>query len=471
MGNDNLKIENYKADLITEDEEYFINLRASLDKENNELYQYFNEQHKAINKLSSLEENFSNKLRKLEDIKKKLLDANEKKIKVYEDLKSANKTIIELKKNLQDKEIECHRLNNYIMEYKQDIDALHVIRDYMEAKYKAEIARLEDLLGKSKASNNSQIPGVDISNAIAEYKKQNELSQQQIKVMTEQINTLRDKLGNKTIPLSSLADGIKRYAEIYGLKEGKELLKNLSILLKKEHVWTDNVESLEDFFIEAEKENRQSLLTLENKDPGGIIQQTDKPIVNVFGDIEKGDKANPGDTEYEYDEYEEVKNNEDTNPTSKRGRPKKAGKKLMKSFLYQAYDNEETNQRLQSLYYGLLQLQWIAADTKQKSFMSIFSGEDTTCRITWIGDINTLAELFKELVTRKGFVKLPEGESIWVMVNARFWEKEGNHEFGNDRLRSTSTPTASKDMIDLLVKWMDPDLPLESLKEAIQTQR
>ena len=208
-----------------------------------------------------------------------------------------------------------------------------------------------------------------------------------------------------------------------------------------------------------------------NNHPGGIIQQTDKPIVNVFGDIEKGDKANPGDTEYEYDEYEEVKNNEDTNPTSKRGRPKKAGKKLMKSFLYQAYDNEETNQRLQSLYYGLLQLQWIAADTKQKSFMSIFSGEDTTCRITWIGDINTLAELFKELVTRKGFVKLPEGESIWVMVNARFWEKEGNHEFGNDRLRSTSTPTASKDMIDLLVKLMDPDLPLESLKEAIQTQR
>ena len=271
MGNDNLKIENYKADLITEDEEYFINLRASLDKENNELYQYFNEQHKAINKLSSLEENFSNKLRKLEDIKKKLLDANEKKIKVYEDLKSANKTIIELKKNLQDKEIECHRLNNYIMEYKQDIDALHVIRDYMEAKYKAEIARLEDLLGKSKASNNSQIPGVDISNAIAEYKKQNELSQQQIKVMTEQINTLRDKLGNKTIPLSSLADGIKRYAEIYGLKEGKELLKNLSILLKKEHVWTDNVESLEDFFIEAEKENRQSLLTLENKEGGHVI--------------------------------------------------------------------------------------------------------------------------------------------------------------------------------------------------------
>lgn len=165
--------------------------------------------------------------------------------------------------------------------------------------------------------------------------------------------------------------------------------------------------------------------------------------------------------EAEEAEYEEVKE------SSRRGRPKKAGRKILKSFIYQADDDENTNLRLQSLYHGLLQLQWIAADTEQKSFMSIFSGKDTTCRVKWIGDINTLAELFKELVKRKCFVKLPEGESIWVMVNARFWEKEGNHEFGNDRLRSTSTPTNSKETIDLLVKLMDPDMPLESLKEAM----
>ena len=153
------------------------------------------------------------------------------------------------------------------------------------------------------------------------------------------------------------------------------------------------------------------------------------------------------------------------------GRPKRAGKKILKSFIYQACTDEETNLRLQSLYLGLLQLKWIAGDTKQKSFLSIFSGEDTTCRVVWTGEVNTLAELFKELVNRKQYVKLPEGESIWVMVNARFWEKEGTHEFGNDRLRSTSTPTGSKDAIDLLVKIMNPDLPLESLKELMQGQR
>ena len=171
----------------------------------------------------------------------------------------------------------------------------------------------------------------------------------------------------------------------------------------------------------------------------------------------------------DYEEIEESR--QDVKESSKRGRPKKAGKKILKSFIYRAFDDEDTNLRLQSLYHALLQLQWIASDTKQKSFMSIFSGEDTTCRVTWTGDINTLAELFKELVTRKGYVKLLDGESVWVMVNARFWEKEGNQEFGNDRLRSTSTPTGSKETIDWLVKLMDPDLPLESLKEAMQTQR
>lgn len=153
------------------------------------------------------------------------------------------------------------------------------------------------------------------------------------------------------------------------------------------------------------------------------------------------------------------------------GRPKRAGKKLLKSFIYHAHTEEDTNLRLQSFYLGLVQLGWIAEDTKQKSFLSIFSGEDTTCRVVWTGDVNTLAELFRELVSRKRYVSLPDGESIWVMVNARFWEKEGNREFGNDRLRSTSMPTGSKDAIDLMVKVLNPDLPLESLRELMQGQR
>ena len=121
---------------------------------------------------------------------------------------------------------------------------------------------------------------------------------------------------------------------------------------------------------------------------------------------------------------------EEVKSESHAGRPKKAGKKNLKSFIYQAYTDEETNMRLRGLYLGLLQLKWIADDTKQKSFLSIFSGEETTCRVVWTGEVNTLAELFKELVNRKQYVKLPEGESIWVMVNALYQRphrKQGHH--------------------------------------------
>ena len=147
---------------------------------------------------------------------------------------------------------------------------------------------------------------------------------------------------------------------------------------------------------------------------------------------------------------------EEVKSSSKRGRPRKTGKAIQKSFVYRALTDADTNQRLQFLYNGLKQLQWIAANTLQKNFLKIFSGEDTSCRVVWTGDINTLAELFRELVQRKKYVRLPEGESIWVMVNARFWEKEGNKEFGNERLAATRPPLENKDNIDFLVRFMNP---------------
>lgn len=162
---------------------------------------------------------------------------------------------------------------------------------------------------------------------------------------------------------------------------------------------------------------------------------------------------------------------EEVKSSGKRGRPRKTGKAIQKSFVYRALTDEDTNQRLQFLYNGLKQLQWIAANTLQKNFLKIFSGEDTSCRVVWTGDINTLAELFRELVQRKKYVRLPEGESIWVMVNARFWEKEGNHEFGNERLAATRPPLENKDNIDFLVRIMNPQMVVDDvIRQMIQSQ-
>lgn len=201
---------------------------------------------------------------------------------------------------------------------------------------------------------------------------------------------------------------------------------------------------------------------------GAHVQITDKPIVNVFGDVnigKKQDEAVDGVNAEDAEIVEEVKS------SSKRGRPRKTGKAIQKSFVYRALTDADTNQHLQFLYNGLKQLQWIAANTLQKNFLKIFSGEDTSFRVVWTGDINTLAELFRELVQRKKYVRLPEGESIWVMVNARFWEKEGNKEFGNERLAATRPPLENKDNIDLLVRFMNPRLVVDDyIRQMNQSQ-
>ena len=150
------------------------------------------------------------------------------------------------------------------------------------------------------------------------------------------------------------------------------------------------------------------------------------------------------------------------------GRPKRAGTTINKAFIYDAGD--ETNIRLQWFYRGLLALGWIKADTELKNFLSVFSGKETSCRIIWTGDINALSELFLELIKRRGLVGLPEGESIWVMVNARFWDHEGNREFGNEKLGSTRAPIDSRDDIDLLVEILNPETDLDEVRERLQSQ-
>lgn len=156
------------------------------------------------------------------------------------------------------------------------------------------------------------------------------------------------------------------------------------------------------------------------------------------------------------------------NTKRKGGRPKRTGKTIKKSFIYNV--GTDSNIRLQCFYKGLIALGWIRNDTDQRNFLSLFSGKETACRVVWTGDINALVALFKELVTNKGYIKLPDKETVWVMVNARFWDHEGNKEFGNERLGSTHPPIEMKDSIDLLVKIMTPDFPIDKARKMMQSQ-
>ena len=255
---------------------------ASSPKQNNELHRIIDQQAARIKELEtennrlitekvSLEKNIASLRSEKEKAvreKNEVIGAIERlekevadwKKKYVESKSKAESEISKLNIKLEKTEREKNRWGNDIIGYKKDISRLEKRNQELEAQHKVDEERIIAVRQYTEKDNYT---------ALAEYKRQNEMSQKQILDMGKQIKMLRDKLGNKTIPLSSLAEGLKRYAQLYGLNEGKELLKSLSYLLKKEPVWVDSTDNLENFFIEAENENKK-LLTIENREGGKI---------------------------------------------------------------------------------------------------------------------------------------------------------------------------------------------------------
>ena len=215
-----------------------------------------------------------------------------------------------------------------------------------------------------------------------------------------------------------------------------------------------NLEGIEDVFRICGWQTGKAALEQRITD---YIETHDPRILSFLKDMERYDKQR-----LQGSPASDNNNDRVVKIPAKRGRPKKTSEKIGKTFSYKA-KRGETNDRLQKLYTALVQMGWIAANTQQRDFIDLFSGQESYARVVWLDDVNVLAELFRELVTRKKYVGLPEGYSIWVMVNAHFWNKEGNKEFGNDRLRSTTAPIDKMETIKWLVRLLDPYQDLDAL--------
>ena len=154
-------------------------------------------------------------------------------------------------------------------------------------------------------------------------------------------------------------------------------------------------------------------------------------------------------------------------PKAKRGRKSHAGEKVTKAFKYNVRDMRLANRRLSMLYNALLAFGWIREDTQQQTFIDLFSGGDCSHRIVWMDDVNTLADLFRRLVSVEGFVAVQSPYGLWQMVDGHFWEKEGNKPFGNERLRKTHTPQEKSRHIDYLVNILNPRVSEQQLMEML----
>lgn len=155
------------------------------------------------------------------------------------------------------------------------------------------------------------------------------------------------------------------------------------------------------------------------------------------------------------------------NLNPERGRKSHAGERVTKAFKYNVRDARVANKRLTMLYNALLAFQWIREDTQQQTFIDLFSGGDCTHRIVWMDDVNTLADLFRRLVSVEKLVAVQSPYGLWQMVDGHFWEKEGNKAFGNERLRKTHTPQEKSRHINYLVNILNPRYTEQQLMEML----
>lgn len=88
-----------------------------------------------------------------------------------------------------------------------------------------------------------------------EYKKRE-------KALEDKIKELQDKLGDKSVLLSVLAEGIKDFAEEKNIEEAHTLFEHLCYILIEEKGWTDNVADLKKFFKNARREMEKRQITM-----------------------------------------------------------------------------------------------------------------------------------------------------------------------------------------------------------------
>ena len=75
--------------------------------------------------------------------------------------------------------------------------------------------------------------------------------------ITERVNKKKKKIGEATVPLKVLVDGIKKRAQLKGLDAAMELFEHLNNILYDIPEWHRNVPGLEKYFIEA-REKREA---------------------------------------------------------------------------------------------------------------------------------------------------------------------------------------------------------------------
>ena len=126
-----------------------------------------------------------------------------------------------------------------------------------------------DQLKKENDRLNKELKGVGAKNGLKgisltkeERNEIHSIQQKKLNEMEEKIKRLQDKLGENTVPLSVLAEGLMDYAEEAGISEAHKLFNHLNNILMNVPAWKDNVPQLKKFFRDLNKNNNNRNITM-----------------------------------------------------------------------------------------------------------------------------------------------------------------------------------------------------------------
>lgn len=126
-------------------------------------------------------------------------------------------------------------------------------------------------------------------------------------------------------------------------------------------------------------------------------------------------------------------------------------------------DRAAVNYRLQEVYNLMTKAELIPIITNMKDFLKIFSGEDATLRIAWIGQDNELHYIISEWI-RRGYLPKPKG-GIWIVTAARFYHTKkdadgtwGDEEYTPDKLRQAGNPKNPSDDLEQIIEMLNTEV-------------
>lgn len=149
-----------------------------------------------------------------------------------------------------------------------------LLKEYMLLKM--EKLRLEQMYLSATGENMPIQHGSFVTQE--QYKEEKENHKKKIKEMDGIIKTLRDKLGNKTVPLTVIVDEIKKKAKMAGIDSAYQLFETFNLTLSDVPAWKSNKSALETFFIEERERTLKALnVNIQN---GATAQISEQSIIN-----------------------------------------------------------------------------------------------------------------------------------------------------------------------------------------------